>query len=74
MNQEEMDKELEKAGINTGTWNEAGGIEGQPAFVKTQLDLLLQLRAALEGQVQNDQAELVKARQTLARISHGGGI
>jgi hypothetical protein len=64
---------LTKLGVQEGAWGEAGGHEAQPLLVQRQAALLLKLRAVLESLVTQDQEALVRLKEQLSRLTHGGG-
>lgn len=74
MTPEEAMKRLEELGIDMNTWGdkEADGV--QPPFVGAQVQQLAKLRDALEGEVGKLQSDSSRARETLLRLKHGGGI
>jgi len=56
-----------------GTWREVGGKAVRPKFAKDQAELLGKLKGLLEMEQASLQKKLMEARETLARVQHGGG-
>lgn len=63
----------EKEGVPLGQWRQVDESVVRPTFVTQQVSALIKLRDVLESQAAKYQAELQKARESLARLKHGGG-
>ena len=73
MTPDEIRAKIKELGLEQGAWGATPTLEGRPAFMNQQMDLFLQLRTLLEAEEQKMQAELQGARETLVRMTRGGG-
>jgi len=73
MTLEEIQAQLEALGIQQDSWRESpGGVRKSP-LVEKQKEALLQVKALLEHQLEQDQNRVAELYEQVDRIKHGGG-
>lgn len=73
MTPEEFERFCAEKGLPKGQWTAMGNEPFEPSAVGAQRELLTQLRDTLQASVQADQDEVVRLKQQLQRLKHGGG-
>ena len=67
---------LKQAGVPVGGWTRkpvGGGRKPLPPILHTQRESLLQLRALLQLQLEQDRMTVAELHEKLARLKQGGG-
>lgn len=60
-------------GVEPGQWRQMGNKPFEPSFVGAQKELLTKLRDSLGQAVEADRREVLRLKQQLQRLKHGGG-
>lgn len=75
MTEDEIQKELEKLGVDPGTWQKTkGGGAKEPGFVTRQKEHFAQVLPFLEHQLADDVQLLAQLREAKKRAKYGGGM
>lgn len=73
MTPEEFKRLLEEKGVEEGQWQDIGGVEFEPGFMKRNRALMQKLKGILEASVEKDREEIGRLKQKLKRLQYGGG-
>jgi hypothetical protein len=69
------DEERERLLRDAGRWRGvAPGHRTEPAFIRRQKDVLVQLQGVREAQLAKDQATIAELQEKANRLKHGGGV
>jgi len=71
---EELAERLKGLGAKVGSWDDLPGNMASPVGIDRQRDLLVKMRDILQGVVDKDQEEVLRCREKIARLKHGGGV
>ena len=72
MTPEDLKAQLEALGLPSGGWSQSPGGTTTSPILERQRQMLLKIRALLEGQIEADKTKLSELHATVQRIKHGG--
>lgn len=71
-NKSDLEKELEKLGLKTGSWKKGGNKKVSLKFLSEKLKDLEKVRDLLKAQLEADKRELQKAIELQKKLKKGG--